>query len=183
MSQFPFIGPSYSARSSNFDAQQCINLYPEMGGPNSKNVAMLVGTPGLKLWVSLAGGNVRGLMRFNAGLAIAVVGNTVYRVFVDGTSSVVGTVDVGTNPVGMASNGQVVMIVTGASGYIYDPINLTFTQINNEAFTGADAVWFLDGYFVFNKTGTQQFQITGLYGSDIDGLDFASAEGSPDLPL
>ena len=42
---------------------------------------------------------------------------------------------------------------------------------------------FIDGYFVFNKPNTGQFQITQLYGTTIDPLDFATAEGSPDLLL
>lgn len=179
--QFPFVGPSYSARVKNLDAQQCINLYPEMAGPNSKNVAALIGTPGLSLWTTLVGGGIRGSLRFSATLSVVVCGPNVYTVDVNGVGTLRGTVSDLSTPVSMASNGQVVMIVTGPAGYALNPTTGSLTQIVNSAFTGADRVDFVDGYFVFNKPGTGQFQITGLYTTDIDPLDFATAEGSPDL--
>ncbi|UOF78616.1 phage stabilization protein [Bacteriophage sp.] len=179
--QFPFVGPSYSARVKNLDAQQCINLYPEMAGPNSKTVAALIGTPGLSLWTTLAGGGIRGTLRFSATLSVVVCGLNVYTVTDAGVSTLRGTIDGGTAPVSMATNGQVVMIVTGPSGFALNPITGSLTQITDAAFTGADRVDFLDGYFVFNKPGTGQFQITGLYTTAIDPLDFATAEVSPDL--
>lgn len=184
MSKFPFVGGSYEARSKTFDSQRCVNLYPEVSesGPGpSKGVAALIGTPGLALWASLAGGGVRGLIRFNASTAIAIVGPNVYRVTAGGAATLIGNVDSLAGPVSMASNGTAIMAVTGPSGFIIDPAEGTVTQINSAAFTGADRVEFVDGYFVFNKTGTGQFQISQLYGTSIDSLDFATAEGSPDL--
>jgi hypothetical protein len=83
----------------------------------------------------------------------------------------------------MASNGTQVMIVTGPNGYVLDLSLLTVVQIMDPVFVGADTVQFIDGYFAFNKTGTGQFQITNTYGTNIDGLDFATAEGAPDLLL
>lgn len=179
--QFPFVGPSYSARVKNLDAQQCINLYPEMGGPTSKNVAALIGTPGLQLWLTLAGGGIRGTLRVTQALSVVVAGPNVYTVTTDGVATARGLVTPGTTPVSMASNGSVVMIVTGPTGYALDLTTFALTQITSTAFQGADKVDFVDGYFVFNKPGTGQFQITQLYSTDIDDLDFATAEGSPDL--
>lgn len=181
--QFPFVGPSYSSRVKNADAQRCVNLYPEMNGPTSKTVAALIGTPGLSLWTSLPAGPVRGLLRFSAELSVAVCGSHVYTINQDGVATDVGLITAGDQPVGMASNGFVVMIVTGPTGFVLNPSTGVLSAINATAFTGADVVWFLDGYFVFNKPGTGQFQITNVYGTDIDDLDFATAEGSPDLLL
>lgn len=184
MSKFPFIGASYTARSKAFDSQRCVNLYPEVSesGPGpSKSVAALIGTPGLALWSTLAGGSVRGLLRFSASVAIAVAGSNVYTITTAGVGTLIGTVAGGSTPVSMASNGTVVMLVTGSAGYIINPTAGTVTAITDIDFTGADTVYFIDGYFVFNKPGTGQFQLTQLYGTDIDGLDFATAEGSPDL--
>ena len=97
--QFPFIGGSYTSRSKNFAAEVCINLYPEMGGANSKSPAMLVGTPGKRLWLNLAGGGVRGLLRFNATTSVAVCGANVYVVSNTGSATLVGVIDVGTTQV------------------------------------------------------------------------------------
>lgn len=183
MAQFPFVGASYTARSKAFDAQRCVNLYPEVsqsGPAPSKSVMALIGTPGLALWAALAGGGVRGLIKFNASYAVAVAGSNVYRVSTDASSVLIGIIPQSSTPVGMASNGQVIMLVTGPAGYVIDPVALTLQQISDESFVGADTVDFIDGYFVFNQPGTGKFQITNLYSTSIDPLDFATAEGAPD---
>jgi hypothetical protein len=182
MAQFPFVGGSYTSRSKNFDAQRCVNLFPVLSeSGTSKSVAALFGTPGLLLWTTLAGGNVRGLLRFNATTALAVVGGSVYKVTSAGTSTLIGTIVDDTTPVSMDSNGTYVMLVTGQHGYFINMNTNTVTAITDADFTGADKVGFLDGYFVFNKRNTGQFQITGLYDTTIDALNFATAEGAPDL--
>lgn len=186
MAQFPFIGASYLSRSRNFDAQRCVNLFPEASGSGtSKAIAMLIGTPGLTLFSTLAGAGVRGCIRFTASQSIVVVGGNVYSVTTAGVGTLIGTIFNRTTPVSMASNGTVIMLVTGPEGYVVTPnVNpalSTVTQIVNPAFLGADKVDYIDGYFVFNQPGTGRFQITGLFATTVDPLDFATAEGSPDL--
>lgn len=182
MSDFNLVGGSYTARSKNFDAEKTINLYPEASGSGlSKSIAMLVGTPGLRLWSTLPTYPLRGTLRVSAALAIVVAGASVYSVDTNGASTLRGTISGGMTPVSMASNGLQVMLVTGPTGYAIDLTTFVVTQIVDPSFTGADKVDFIDGYFAFNKPGTQEFQITGLYSETLDPLDFASAEGSPDL--
>lgn len=187
-----FIGPSYRARSLKFDSQECINLYAELSASGtSKSVAVLIGTPGLINWLTMAGSDnitgVRGIKVFDKTRAVAVVNDRCYLITLDSnnvpTAQLLGAVAAAPTPVSMASNGIVMMLVTGVAGYVINPNTLTLAQITNPAFVGADTVAFLDGYFCFNKTGTGQFQITGLYNTDIDSLDFATAEGAPDLLL
>ena len=183
--KFPcFIGGSYRSRSKFFDSQRTVNLYPEISkSGTSKNIAALYGTPGLRLWKNLVGGNIRGMLRFNANTAVVVSGNNLYTVTAGAVSTLIGTIDAFSTPVSMASNGTTVMIVTGLNGYFFTPSTGVLIQITDSDFVGADTVQFIDGYFAFNKTGTGQFQITQLYGTNIDGLDFATAEGAPDLLL
>jgi hypothetical protein len=186
LNPFPFVAGAYRARSLNFDAQRTVNLYPEASGSGtSKSIAMLIGTPGTVSWNGGVGGvgPVRGTFRFSATLMIAVIANNV--VFYDTSAAATGnaTVIPGTGPVSMASNGIVVMLVTGANGFIINPAGLTVTPIADPDFHGADVVYFIDGYFVFNWPGTQKYQITDLYSSAIPALGFASAEGAPDLLL
>lgn len=182
MSGWDIIGGSYTARSKAFDSQRTVNLYPEASGSGtSKTIAMLVGAPGTKVFSTLAGGGIRGGIRFSATQAIAVAGGNVYSVTPAGVGTLIGTIINRASLVSMASNGIVVMLVTGPEGYIVDPVAATVTQIVNPAFTGADRVDYIDGTFVFNKPGTARFQITGLLTPAIDPLDFASAEGAPDL--
>lgn len=182
MALFPFVGGSYTARSKTLDSQRCVNLYVEQSeaGPGpSKAAIALIGTPGLVLWSAIGTGPIRGMIRFTSSLALVVSGGTIYSVTTAGVATALGAIS-GTGPVSMASNGTLVMVVTGPQGFFVNPTAGTVAPITDGDFTGADAVYFLDGYFVFNKPGTGQFQITQLYGADIDGLDFATAEGSPD---
>ena len=181
MTAFPFVGPAYRVRSSNFDASRSVNLYPELSmSGTSKSVAALYGTPGLRRLVTLPQGGIRGLLRFSDDRLLVVAGSKLYTVNAAWAWEHIGDVDGLQTPVSMASNGQDVMIVTGPNGYVYRPADGTFTQIVDSDFSGADVVYFLDGYFVLNKPSTGQFYITELYGTDIDGLDFATAEGAPD---
>lgn len=181
--QFPFVGGSNTARSNSFAAEVCINLYPEIGNDKTKTGAMLVGTPGKRLWLNLVGGNIRGMLKFDAVSSLIVCGANLYQVTTGAVATLVGTLDNASTPVSMASNGTQVMIVTGPNGYIFLPATNTLTPIVSAEFVGADTVQFTDGYFAFNKPGTGQFQITQLYGTSIAPLDFATAEGAPDLLL
>jgi hypothetical protein len=71
-------------------------------------------------------------------------------------------------------------IVDGPFGYYVTIATNVFTKISDPAFYGSTRVEFIDGYFVFNKPGTQQFYISGLYATTFDALDFASKEAWPD---
>lgn len=187
MSQFNFIGASYLSRSRNFDAQRCVNLFPQPSeSGQSKSIAMLLGTPGLTLFSTLSGGGVRGCMPFTKAQSIVVVGGNVYSVDTSGTGTLIGTIVNRATPISMASNGTTVMLVTGPEGYVITPNTVTpslstIVQISNPAFLGADMVDYINGYFVFNQPGSGRFQITKLFSTSIDPLDFATAEGAPDL--
>lgn len=181
MGFFPFVGGDYNSRSPSFDAQRTINLYPEGSeSKTSRSPSMLIGTPGLSLWANAGSGGVRGAIVFTQAQAVFVIGSEVYSANTSGTLTRIGTGITGSGPVSMASNGTKIMMVNGPNGYIIDPVAGTTNIITSPNFYGSDAVDFCDGYFVFNKTGTGQFQISQLYGTDIGALDFATAEGSPD---
>jgi len=179
--RFPFIGQTYSSRSLNANAQKCVNLFPEIekGG---KNVAVLYGTPGLELFVQLAGEAIRrGKMLALGDFFYAVAHDKLYKVNAIGTAIVLGTLNTTSGSVSMAHNGTQIIVVDGDYGYIYNTGTEVFAEITDPDFPGADTVTFMDGYFIFNKPNTKSFMITGLYdGTTVDALDIASAEGAPD---
>lgn len=184
MSKIPFVGPAFKTRSSIFNSEDLYNMYLERGSQTSRSPVSFIGTPGLLLWAALGvPGPIRGLEVFNEQYSVAVTFDKVFRVKSDGTFLEIGTVDPAETPVSMASNGIVMMMVTGPSGYVVDVTGGSVTKIIDTDFEGSDTVDFIDQYFVFNKTGTGQFQISQILGTDIDALDFATAEGSPDLLL
>jgi hypothetical protein len=117
-----------------------------------------------------------------------IAGNSLYQIHTDGTNSLVGSGIGGTDLVGMSDNGYQLCIVSGEAraGWILDAnpqaATFGFQQITSDAFYPANTVSFFDGYFVFDRIGTNQFFISSLYdGTTYSGLDFASAESQPDF--
>lgn len=183
MAKFNFLGGSFknTARSPSFDAQRTVNLYPVLSESGSSRSPMaLVGTPGLDLWTTLAGGGIRGMIRFDASRSIIVAGANVWLVTSGKGATLLGIVAAGTGSISMASNGFLIMAVTGGMpGYFIDPA-VGVTPIVDPDFLGGGRVDYIDGFFVWNVPNTQKFQVSQLYGTAIDALDFASAEGAPD---
>jgi hypothetical protein len=81
----------------------------------------------------------------------------------------------------MSDNGTQLFVACNPDAFIYNASTGVFSQINDPDFPGAVTVGYLDGYFVFNEPNSQRFWVTSLNdGTQIDPLDFASAEGNPD---
>lgn len=187
--RFPgFIGPSYTLQSRNVDAQRCVNLYPELnelGTGKEREVAALIGTPGLRLLFTLPTFPVRGLYAAANGQVFAVGGNKLYRVTYSNVTqswsyTELGQLNSSVGPVSMADNGIHVLLVDGPNGYVWTIGTNTFAQITDPDFLGADQVTFQDGYFILNKPDSGQFYISDLNDVSFDALDIATAEGSPD---
>lgn len=182
--RFPgFIGPSYTLQSVNVDCQNCVNLFPEvndLGTGKEREVAALVPTPGLRLLLTLPQSPVRGLWRASNDQVFAVGGNKLYRISSTWVATELGSLNTSTGSVSIADNGLEVVIVDGQYGYSWTIGTSTFAQITDPNFYAADQVTFQDGYFIFNRTGTKQFFISGLYAVTFDALDIGTAEGSPD---
>ena len=178
-----FIGGAYLSRVPNFAAETSINLFVEPGNATTKAPAMLVGSPGLILFSTLPGGNVRGLYTASNGRCFAVGGAHLYEVASDGTATARGSLASASGPVSMSDNGLEIIVVDGtAAGALLTLSTNAYAAITDDAFFGADRVAFFDGYFVLNHPDTQQLYISGLYdGAAYDGTEFASDEASPDL--
>ncbi len=115
----------------------------------------------------------------------AITGGANYQV---GSCQLVGTGIGGADIVSMADNGFQLCIVSGQAraGWILDtnPQSATFgfQQITDPSFYPANTVSFFDGYFIFDRIGTNEFFLSNLYdGTTYNGLDFASAESQPDF--
>ena len=180
-----FIGAAYMARSPNVAADRLINLIPEVvETPKGKHVAAYYGTPGLRLTHTLSGsGGIRGLATVSTtGRVFAVRGNTLYELFSGGTSLSRGTLNTNSGAVELSDNGVQLVMVDGTNGYVLTLATNVFQVITDPDFPAAKQIQFLDGYFVMPIPNTGQFTITSLYdATQVDALDFATAEGSPDL--
>ena len=181
--QTPILGSSYVARSINAADNRMVNLYPEATPDGGKTAAFLTRCPGLEFLQTIGTGPIRALWahQTNGSDFYVVSGNEVYKL--DGMTAAptfLGNVT-GTGPVSIADNGTQLFFACNPDSYIYNEVTNVFQQITDPDFPGAVTVGYLDGYFVFTEPDSQRVWVTSIFeGTQIDALDFASAEGSPD---
>ena len=176
----PILGSAYVARSVNAADNRMVNLYPELIAEGGKEAAFLNRAPGLRLITTVGTGPIRGLWKMG-DFGYIVSGYRLYKIDSNWAVTDLGLLDYGTGPVSMADNGTQLFIACNGPSYIYDAASSTLAKITDVDFPGAVTVGYLDGYFVFNEPNSQKIWVTGLFnGAQIDPLDFASAEGSPD---
>jgi hypothetical protein len=167
------------SRAPQLSNQKLLNFLTERQPPDSKGAAPLFGAPGVGAFSSAGTGPSRGGWNFN-GLAYFVSGEELYSVDATGLETLLGSGITGNNPVGMSDNGVQLIVVNGVQGWIYTLATNAFTLITSAAFYPAFTVIFMDGYFILDRAGTNEFFLSALYdGLTYNGLDFASAEGQP----
>lgn len=167
------------SRAPQLSSARLLNFFTERASPESKGQAPLFGAPGISGQVAVGTGPSRGAWNFN-GVAYFVSGQELCVLSSGGTSQVVGTGIGGTGPVSMSDNGVQLCIVNGALGWIYTLATGVLQQITSPAFYPAFTVIFMDGYFIFDRAGTNEWFLSALYdGLTYNGLDFATAEGQP----
>jgi hypothetical protein len=180
----PILGSAYVARSVNAADNRMVNLFPEIIPEGGKEPAFLNRAPALRRLATIGIGPIRGLwvLKADPTRAFVVSGEDFYEIDQNWNATLRGTMPgSGTGPVSMADNGAQVFIATNPKGYVFNSAFNTFVQVTDPDFPGAVTVSYLNGYFVFNEPDSQKFYITAiLEGTQIDALDFASAEGSAD---
>jgi hypothetical protein len=179
----PILGSSYVTRSVNAADNRMVNLFPEVIPEGGKEPGFLNRAPGLNFLQTVGTGPIRGLWvaKISTSVFYVVSGVEVYKLSsTTGTPTLIGTVS-GTGPVSIADNGAQIFFACNGPSFIYNINTDVFGPITDPDFPGAVTVGFLDGYFVFNEPNSQKIWVTALLdGYDINALDFASAEGSPD---
>lgn len=175
-----FAQESAESRSLPLSAQRLVNLFVESQPQGAKSQTPLFGVPGMSAFAAAGNGPIRGGWVMG-GTAYVVSNTQLYSLATDGTATLLGDGIGGTNNVSMSDNGTQLCIVNGANGWIYS-VATGLIQIASDAFYPANTVTFYDGYFVFDRIGTNEFFLSALYdGTSYNGLDFASAESQPDF--
>lgn len=180
-----FIGSAHKDRALNFDAQRCINMYAQVSSSGTaKTAAKLVGCPGLLTVLDKSSDgayNVRGMIDFDPDNLFIVMGKRVYRyVYSTGIATFLGLVPYLDTPVCMCTNGVNVVFATGPQMWSINPATNVLAQYVDASFTGATAVFFVNGSYVFNQPDTGKFWVMDPYSMVLDPLNFATAEGAPD---
>ena len=179
----PIANGYYQSDSLPISAQECINLYPNIAQAPALNQETLFGTPGLVQVASASDVDTcRGAHEMN-GVPYFVIGGHLYSMASDYTLTQIDVV-AGTGRVSMADNGtQLLVLVPGGNGYIYNHVTDTFAQITDADFTAngnPQQVVFIDGYFCLT-TDSKKFIVSALNdGLSYNALDFGTAESDPD---
>ena len=191
VTQLPIANGFYVSDSLPIAAQECTNWYPNIVQGQALSQETLFGTPGLtQLATSGTLDNENRGGHEMAGKPYFVNGDRLYRldqaiVFDQVTYSLVFLGDIsGTGRVSMADNGtQLMILVPGGDGFIYNHVTDTFSQITDTDFTANGApqfVVFIDGYFLVT-TDSKKFIVSAINdGLSYNALDFGTAESDPD---
>jgi hypothetical protein len=179
----PIANGYYESDSLPISAQECINLYPNIAQAPALNQETLFGTPGLVQVASASDiDTCRGAHEMN-GVPYFVIGGHLYSMASDYTLTQIDVI-AGTGRVSIADNGtQLLVLVPGGNGYIYNHSTDTFAQITDADFTAngnPQQVVFIDGYFCLT-TDSKKFIVSALNdGLSYNALDFGTAESDPD---
>lgn len=191
VTQLPIANGFYISDSLPISAQECTNWYPNIAQGQALSQETLFGTDGAEQVAT--SGEVeeqnRGAHEM-AGKPYFVNGDSLYRLdeTIVGTTATysltrIGAVS-GTSRVSMADNGtQLMVLVPGGDGYIYNHVTDVYSQITDPDFTAngdPQYVAFVDGYFVVT-TDSKKFIVSALNdGLNYSALDFGTAESDPD---
>lgn len=187
------IGATYKGRFLGLDGQECINLYPEISASaEAKNVASLMGTPGLRKLLAInSNSGCRGFFTTARDRLLMVAGAKLYEIDKDHTITVRGTLqssegsvcfaEIDKQPDPSTAAVSQVMIVDGLKGYIFNTQLNTFVTITGDYFPGTSVIS-QNGFFIQNINDSNKF----IYSNYLDGvnwessLNYFAAESSPD---
>lgn len=138
----------------------------------------LIHSPGQAAYAKLPTAPIK-QMHDVGGRHFAVTSTKFYEVFTDGTFTELGDINLVGRAV-MANNGLQIVVVDGFRGFFYDIATNTVSQILSAAFYPAATVTEQDGFFIFDRKGTDEFFISKLNSVEFDGADFSQAGGRTD---
>jgi len=172
------VGPSYHLADRKAAIQSAINCYPQ---ELSDGHWMMASAPGEVLIASM-GAVARGSRTVaDSDRMFWVGGDTLYEVSTEGVLTQRGKLSTRLGRVGMAENKTQLAIVDGPYLYIFNLVTDDFTQITADGWRGSNDVHELDGYFIFVDPDTDQFYLSAIDdGTNLDALDFSSADSVPD---
>lgn len=176
-----FCAPSGAPRSQAVSVEHTRNLYLDEI-PNQKGAYALLGMPGLKPFLLLPSGPVRGLYQTTTGRTFAVTSTSLYELFSGGTFLARGTVHTGTPPVSMVDDGLHLVLSVDGVGYGYELATDTLTTLPLTGPQTWGRLGYIDGRILTVEPGTRLFWYTDIFAATTwPALNFYSAEGKPDI--
>lgn len=162
------------AASPPVNSERLVNGYLEQT-PQARGTTPIYGSPGYSAFASTNA--IRALCAV-ADRLFAVTASSLVEVSSAGVVSTLGSIPTGT--VDIASDGTSVVVTCANEIYVWNGSILT--AVTDPDAPAASSVEYLNGFYVFTETDTEQFFISpqGNPGGDFDALDFDSADTSPD---
>src|SRR5690606_15657257 len=106
---------------------------------------------------------VRGAVEVNGGHVYVVSGSEVFKVSPGFTTEKAGSIGTSKGPIGLAYNGEQVIIVDGDAGYIVSVEDNEVEKIEDVDFhSGVTCSEYLDRYFVMGGDGSRSFYISDV---------------------
>jgi len=163
---------------AEFSGERLVNWYlqphPDQGGAP----AILAPSPGLTLFSTLSLGDPVRAIHVQHSVAYAACGGELWQVTAAGVATSLGWIGDDQNTT-VTGNGSDVAVASGGLYFVWDGATLQNTSPG--AFTDAGSVTRLDNYVIISELNGQRFSYSALGdASDVDALDFASAESAPD---
>ncbi|MEM1343859.1 MAG: hypothetical protein AAGI34_04665 [Pseudomonadota bacterium] len=160
-----------------------VNYYAQVAPAAAKAPTWLKPTPGTRVFADLDDTKLLGLTQFN-GAVIAATRRGLFRIEAGGTSEQIGD-DAFRGPVRFASNGTTLVLTDGARIFKYEADAsgaLVVSELAGPDIQPSPTVAFFQGYFVFpdGASPTGRWYYSDLYSTEVDGLNFATAEQVPD---
>jgi hypothetical protein len=182
MPEIKLIGGFYQSKSLIANAQRCVNLYPEQNQEDSPFPFTTYPAPGLRRLSAPLGGTGQGVYTTIKGDLFAAAGGKLYYVNPSFQASSVATVDPN-GLVSMSDNADAgeMLVVDGTTRGLSVNLNTRVaTVITDSSFYGGTRVDFVDGYFVLNVPGNNEFYISNQYSTTFNPLYFAGKTGGGD---
>lgn len=174
---------SYQLAAPAAGCRRVVNAYVQQAAPEQPrgDPAVLIRAPGIASFAETDEPEVRGFGMLG-GFVYAVAGQVVYRIDPDGSeTAMTGDLITGNGPVRVTANATRLVVMPG-NGDGFECDGATVEQILDADFTtsggGADGVY-LDGFIAARRPGTRSFINSGVENLTFNGLDIASANGTP----
>lgn len=180
MASIPLAFTAFSVRGDANGVLAPVNMYASSEQRPNGVTLRLRSAPGLSQFAdSGTSAPVRGLHNVRGSL-FGVIGAGLYRIPSSTTFEYLGSIP-GSGPVTMADNGAYIVVCDGNDLYTFKMFRSEYAKVTDADFLGAGTVAQIDGYFVWNVPGSDQFQVSALNDPlSISALDFATAERQPD---
>jgi hypothetical protein len=182
MDPIPLFGNGIVGKSRVVTAQRRLNCYYEVREDGDKTKIAVYGTPGSRLRFTVNTLLNKPLRAFfgTEDALYAVAHDQFYSLDSFGSALFSGTIGTASNQAEIIENNNDVVTVDGANGYLFRAGVLTTLQGGFP--NGARTITAVDGFFIAELPGTQQFYVSDEFdGETWDPLAFASASQYTDL--